>query len=111
MNDDKKSFDFSLIVIFTNEFFKEDIKATFYFCLNKDGMLNIKKTFFFGRDDVVDAWNNLNEKSKEQVMEDLSIGLDVYFNNRAFLLWHFTEGEVLIVENGKYHFDFLKIEK
>lgn len=110
INEDKKKFDFSLIVIFTNEFLKEDIKAIFYFCLNDDGMLNIKRIFFSGEDSVIDVWNSLNEKNREQVMGDLSVGLDVYFNNRAFF-WHSIEDKVLIIENGEYYFDFLDTGK
>ena len=107
INKDKELFDFSLIIVFTDKFFKEkgDIKATFYFCFNDHGMLNIKKIFFSGREDIIDIWDNLNEKDKEQVIEDLSVGLDAYFNDCAFR-WQFTEDEVLIIENGQYYFDF-----
>jgi len=106
----KELVDFSLIVVFTNEFFKKDTKVIFHFCMNDEGMLNIKKTFFSGQEDIINIWDNLNKEDQEQTMEDLSIGLDAYFNNNAFL-WPFRKNEVLIIENSKYRFVFLDTEK
>lgn len=102
----KELVDFSLIVVFTNEFFKKDTKAILHFFLNDRGMLNVKTSFFFREKNITDVWNNLNKEDQKRVMEDLLIGLKVYFNDGLFR-WYFLRDEVLIVENGQCRFGFL----